>query len=177
MPRVPVQVQATAAVTVDDGANPPITLGQQRLAVWVKLGGENQVRQVIIDTGAPVTFIPNRLWVRYSVAGWIRWRCHPPDSFTRDRLPTFQVLGGRYPYRLGYITVQPVGLTAGVELPAVEILAQFLEDRPIAATDPPELPPLIVLGMEQGILRGRYLVVGQDENQFGRAWLTDEEPK
>ena len=55
MPRVPVQVQATAAVTVDDGTNPPITLGQQRLAVWVKLGGESQVRQVIIDTGAPVT--------------------------------------------------------------------------------------------------------------------------
>lgn len=35
MLRVPVQVQTTASVTVDDGANLPITLGQQRLTVWV----------------------------------------------------------------------------------------------------------------------------------------------
>lgn len=120
--------------------------------------------------------MPKRLWARFAAVGRIRWRCHPPDSFARNRLPTFKVLGGEYPYRLGFISIQAVGLTVGVELPATDVLIQFLEDQPAAAGDPPELPPVIVLGMEQGVLRGHYLVVGQVANQFGRAWLTDEEP-
>lgn len=176
MPRVPIQVDAASSKTIDDGVNSPVTVREFRLHLWAYVAGLGTIRQCVVDTGAFLSFFTKDAWALFHAKGRVAWRCHAPERTPRHQLPTFRVLGGSYRYRLGVISVQPVGLTPGVELPATDVLAQFLEDHPEVDGDPPKLRSLSVLGLHQGILRGRHLVVGQGANDTGRAWLTDDEP-
>jgi hypothetical protein len=99
----------------------------------------------ILDTGAPVTVIPKRVWQRFE------------PSITRlrvaDERPLTGSAGGRrFTYFLGRVSMGVADLF-GRRLRAVPVLAQFRED------DIPEGEPraAVLLGVAGGILEGRTL--------------------
>jgi hypothetical protein len=106
---------------------------------------ERQKFAAILDTGAPLTVIPKRVWqdfpseiARLQVVG------RPP--------PVARVGGRQFPYFFGRVWMSAFDLF-GHRLPAVPVLAQFREDD-----IPPEEPqPPILLGLWGGILEGRSL--------------------
>jgi hypothetical protein len=99
----------------------------------------------IVDTGAPVTVFPKRVWERFQPA-ITRFR-------GADERPFSGSAGGRhFTYFVGRVSVAVADLF-GRRLRAVPVLAQFRED------DIPEGQPraAVLLGLAGGILEGRTL--------------------
>ncbi|HKI34706.1 MAG TPA: hypothetical protein VKA46_22810 [Gemmataceae bacterium] len=99
----------------------------------------------ILDTGAPLSVFPKRVWQRFEPA------------ITRLRVADERPLAGsaggrRFTYFLGRVSVAVTDLF-GRRLRAVPVLAQFRED------DIPEGEPraAVPLGLGDGILEGRAL--------------------
>jgi hypothetical protein len=166
MPQVRLTPQDDGGVHLDDGRSPAVYLPQLRLRLWVKVGTEYRIRQAVLDTGAPAAVFSRAVWEPLAARGEIEWVCHAPGGDDRPLLPRTAVLRGRYPFRLGRVTIQPVDLNAG-ELRPAPLLVQCTEDDPRAAADPEPLPRLLILGMS-GFLNGRSLAVAASPD--GATW-------
>jgi hypothetical protein len=96
----------------------------------------------ILDTGAPLSIFPHRMWQPFAPA--IQWLAQPPTAVRQ-----VTVLGGTWSYRLGRVRT---GATdpEGRWLPAVWVNAFFLEPAPGA-------PPEAVLGLRCRLLDNRRL--------------------
>ena len=134
---------------------------------WVKIGTDHVVHRAVLDTGAPTCIFRKEKWKKLDERGLIEWVCHPPRMASRDALPRTTFLGGTYPFRLGRLSLQIVGAKVGDELPPVPVLVQCTEDVPVLPTDPPELPRLLLIGLE-GVLNGRTLTVSASAD--GTEW-------
>lgn len=156
MPQVRLTPQDDGGIHLD-GQRPGVYLPQLRLRVWVKIGTEYRIRQAVFDTGAPAAVFSKPVWEPLAARGEVEWVCHPPDGTDRLLLPRATVLRGRYPFRLGRVTVQPVDLNDG-ELRPTPVLVQCTEDDRQAVGDPEPLPRLLILGMN-GLLSGRTLTI------------------
>jgi hypothetical protein len=124
-----------------------------RLLMSVSFGKDPPVRtpderkqyRAILDTGAPLTVIPKRIWQDF------------PSEITRLQVVSGPRLvasvGGRqFPFFFGRVWMSGFD-PFGHRLPAVPVLAQFREDE-IPLTEP-QAP--ILLGLWGGILDGRSL--------------------
>jgi hypothetical protein len=148
--------QAERGPTFDDGVNPSFALPQWRVRAWVRLGGGLTNWVSLVDTGAPVSLVSKGVWEQLRRQGRIEWVSHAPGvQDDPGRMPRVSVLGARYPYRLGRIDVELTDLGA-IDLPAVRVLAQFIEDGPATGG---RLPDVIVLGLGFGAFAGRSLVI------------------
>lgn len=106
-----------------------------------------QLVWAIVDTGAPLTLFPERVWARLAPS-FIEFVSSPPESVP----PPLSVAGTRCPYRLGWIWLgvrdieQPFA-----RLPAQRVLAQFAEDNG-------RLRQNVLVGLAHSVLAGRRLV-------------------
>jgi hypothetical protein len=130
----------------------------------VQVGTWTIHRHAVVDTGSSVTLVPSAIWQSPWLDGQIDWLDAPPPA---DAIRTISLLGARYPFRLGRLTMTAIGFSDSPD-PA-------LGPRPVVAAlcdDAPPLRPLpsIVVGLRHGLLDGRRLVLEPDAP---RAYLED----
>ncbi len=124
----------------------------RRLYCWLRVPLIPGAHQAIIDTGAPLTIFPHKIW--HGSFHWQSGRDYDELSVAGYGT-TFrgQVLSARYAFRLARLRV-PVDL-AGHDLNAPRLR---LDDLVCQLADPGG-PPFIILGLWGGPLVGRKLAV------------------
>ncbi len=173
MARYKVYVQNDHSIKVNDGVGAEMLVHQARMRAWARIGTELPARQMIVDTGSSVSLFTRAAWDRFR--SQIQWALFSPLDFpghgdvpALSRLPRESLLGGQFPYRLGWITVSITDLEPGTTGSApIRILGKFLEDD--------RLPIYLVLGLRDGVLQHLRLVTEPAATETGiQAWL--EEP-
>lgn len=155
--------QDDGGLTIPNASGPSVYLPQFRLRAWVRLAGEYAQRQAVVDTGAPACILTKPIWLPLHQRGRITWLGDSPDVPGKG-LPEVLILQGRYPFRLGRITVELVDLDKG-RLAPVSALVQCIEDHTDPAATP--LPRLLILGLAD-LLLGRTLTLTASTD--GRSW-------
>jgi hypothetical protein len=147
---------------VIDAGGHIIPLAYRRLATTVFLGDHPALLlDAWFDTGAYLTILPQDAWDHPGVRDRIEWLNLPPGSLP---LSPLTVMGGRYPFRLGRVTMTAIDLRTKRRLSS-PVIAKFVEDA--AAPRPLER---ILIGLRHGLLDGRRLVLEPDAP---RAYLED----
>jgi hypothetical protein len=157
-----------------------------RLYTYLLLGRDPQLREAILDTGAPVSLFPIGTWEDIIEMGV---KCDAgeiiPDHQTSqlDKLPLYSVAGCTYRARYAWLDVTAIDSADRVtRLAPSRVFAALFAARVKAKSDPEPRDDRdgirqIIMGLGGGILDGRYLVFSPhpDENRR-RAWLQDEQP-
>ncbi|MCU0702920.1 MAG: hypothetical protein MUF18_02900 [Fimbriiglobus sp.] len=151
-----------------DGAVESLT--NDRLYCTVFAGGDPADQRAIVDTGAPSTIFPYRVWRRF--AGQIEWLNFASGASMRRGT----IAGKEYHFRLGRVSVRLAGRTEEPTLAPVLVVAQFEQFDP-SKTDNERLTEPVV-GLQFGPLEGRYLIVSPQRTHPDRCevWVTDERP-
>lgn len=166
MPQVRLCPQDDRGITFPSPPGPAVYLPRWRLRVWVRVGGESQLRQAVFDTGAPAALLSKDVWRPLADDGRIEWVGLPPGAATAP-LPRAAVLGGVYPFRLGRMSVE-LADTDGNALPPVTVYVQCLEDPEAGPAGTRPVPRLLVPGLG-GILNGRTLTLSASAD--GTQWV------
>jgi hypothetical protein len=159
VPHVSLIVQHYADIAVPTPSG-PIYLPQRRICAFAYFGGERVMRQAVVDTGAPASILPWRLWSRLDARGDIAWISSTPPA---GGLPRITVFGGSYPFRLGRIRLEIVNVGAGQLAP---------RDGAVICTDDPQITPPhlqlpLILGLAD-VMHGRTLTV--EASADGQQW-------
>jgi hypothetical protein len=119
------------------------------------------MRQAVIDTGAPASILPSRVWSDLDRRGDISWisSANPVGG-----PPHITVFGGRYPFRLGRIRLEIVNVGTG-QLAPRDMTAICTDDPQIA---PPHLQLPLILGLAD-VMHGRTLTV--EASADGQQWM------
>jgi len=171
MPEIRVEFKDQKRKILSDGVNTPLVLVTTRLEMQVRVIGFPTPLECWIDTGSPLTLVSKKVWNHETVLPRIEWILFPPGATTL-RLPELTLAGRSYVYRLGRLSMEAFDST-GATLPAVPVTAQFLEDED--QPNRPALKPALLVGLLNGIIEGRYLVIKPDSLKR-EAWLTDVRP-
>jgi hypothetical protein len=119
------------------------------------------MRQVVIDTGAPASILPSRVWSDLDKRGDIMWVSGVNPIGGPPRITVF---GGSYPFRLGRIRLEIVNAGAG-QLAARDV-AVICTDDP--QTAPPHFQLPLLLGLAD-VMHGRTLTV--EASADGQQWM------
>ena len=166
MPQVRLEVSDAGGKTLSTPDGGRFYLPQRRLLAWVRFGREYKMRRAPIDTGAPACILSKRVWTHFDTVGDIAWVAYPPNGPNHDELPRMNVFSGLYPYRLGRIRLELLDAGTG-QLPAGAVLVICTEDEPANEGDPPQLPPLLLIGLAD-VMHGRTLLIGASAD--GQRW-------
>ncbi len=126
--------------------------------------------EAVVDTGAPCTIFPLKMWRRFAThIEWLDFASGP--SMRRGTLA-----GKEYHFRLGRVAVRLAGRDETPILLPVEVVAQFEQFDP-SKTDDERLTHTLI-GTQFGPLEGRFLVVSPRRGHSERceAWVADERP-
>lgn len=116
----------------------------------------------IVDTGAPLTIVPQDIW-QHLRPGVVTPLAFDPSMPVHHRV--LSIAGGTYPYTLGELTVPLVDRSGG-SMP-VRVLAELVQDA--GALDIP-----ILLGLRGGLFDGRRVVAEPDPAApFGQSWAVE----
>lgn len=153
----------TPAETIFIAHGVSLTVPFLRLNTMLRVGLQaRQAVESIIDTGAPLTVFPRKVWQR--IASEIEWLPLPAAQAAVSWLTNLTGrTGGRSRCRIGRVWVEACDLGRPQRfLPAVRVLAQFEEK---------EFPDeRVITGLYGGILEGRWLVL---ESNLRQAWLEE----
>lgn len=157
------QSLCTTAESIFLAPGVPLTVPFLRPFTMLRLGLQTrQIAESIIDTGAPLTVFPRKVWQRF--ASEIEWLSLPAAQATVSWLTNLRGrTGGRSRCRIGRMWVEAFDLERPQRfLPALRIVAQFEEK---------EFPDeRIITGLYGGILQGRRLILEPDLRQ---AWIEE----
>ncbi len=119
----------------------------------------------IIDTGAYLTIIPERIWGQFKATAVTLLRFDPGMP---ARLRTIDLPGGTFPYELAEVPIRLEDLTGAVM--DVTVVAQLTRDGG-------RLTIPMVLGLRGGVIDGRILRGEPDAiAPFGQAWILEDPP-
>jgi hypothetical protein len=153
VPNVSLSVLANTGVTVL-AAGGTVHLPQRQICAWAYFGTERWMRQAVIDTGAPASILPFRIWDGLNQRGDIAWIGAAPPAVPAGGAPHVTVFGGRYPFWLGRVRLELVD-SGGGGLPARDVLA-ICTDDPQTVAPPLRLP--LVVGLAD-VMNGRSLLL------------------
>lgn len=166
MARIRVYVQEslrTAPATVVEASGTSIVLPFLRLFVLLRIGRrKRRIADGIIDTGAPLSVFPRLTWKHF--AAEIEWLTIPPERLLRSWAANLRGwTGGKSQCRIGRVFLEAFDGEKGHHvLPGTRILAQFEEEE--------TLEDRVILGLHEGILEGRRLILEPDSRQ---AWIEE----
>lgn len=148
MIRVPLGIRAVLRrFPATAGGGPPVAFTEYRVVCPLLVGAGRHFFDAWIDTGAPVSVFPQRVWRAFpDEIDWV-------DDVERP-LREASVGGVGYPFRYGRIPVGVISADLRTELPPVSVLAMFTWDG--------EKLPAPLVGLAGGVLAGRRLVVESD---------------
>lgn len=150
------------------GAIPALWLrAHARLVPLVRPGGWEALRagipDCIVDTGAPLTLVPESIWSRFRPGAVTRLPFDPAMPAANRSLT---VGGGRFPYDLAELDVELFDHHGGGM--TVRVVAQLTRDGGALA-----IPML--LGLSGGLLDGRVLRAEPDAGEpFGQRWTLED---
>jgi hypothetical protein len=117
----------------------------------------------VLDTGAYLTIIPERIWGQFNPGAVTHL---PFDPAMPKRLRTIDLPGGSFPYKLAEVAIR-VQDRVGAALNLVAV-AQLTDDGG-------RLTIPMVLGLRGGVIDGRILRGEPDAAaQVGQSWLLEE---
>jgi hypothetical protein len=117
----------------------------------------------ILDTGAYLSIIPERVWSRFRARAVTPLRFDPMMPQSQR---TITVAGGVYPYELAEVPIRVHDLAG--QILDVTVVAQLTRDGG-------RLSIPVTLGLSGGILDGRILRAEPDTGApFGQAWQLEE---
>ncbi len=169
MARIRIFVQQslrTREQTVFDTQGNLIRVPFLRLSGLLMLGERTRLfTDSLIDTGAPLTIIPQAQWKRFEHD--IEWLVLPPAAVQISWLTNVSGwAGGARRCRAGRVSMTALDLgPPRLDLPPVQAIALFAEDS--------QADDRIVVGLHAGILESRRLIVESDLRQ---AWLEERDP-
>jgi hypothetical protein len=139
------------------------TIALQRLIALCSLFDERPFWDGLIDTGAMLTVIPQRIWQRHEAR--IEWLEPTDSSLSLEECWTHVsgLSGGGIPSRLGKAPLTFLDPVHKRRLPLGTVVAKF-------ALDGGALPRAL-LGLCGGVFEGRRLVVEIDRE---RAWIEEQ---
>jgi hypothetical protein len=111
-------------------------------------------RDAVIDTGSPLSWLPEAIWSRLRIGSdyeFLPW----PSGFTP---PPVQTAGWNFTFRIARL-VQPIILfnfATGAELTRDRVVVQLADGNPPAAARS-NAPPRVVIGLWGGVLEGTSL--------------------
>lgn len=148
MIRVPLGIKTVPRrFPAPDGGGTPVAFTEYRVVCPLLVGAGRHLFDAWIDTGAPVSVFPQRVWRAFSDE--IDWVDDP------GRLPREASVGGvGYPFHYGRVPVGVISADLRTELPPLSVLAMFTRDG--------EKLPAPLIGLTGGVLAGRRLVVEPD---------------
>jgi len=118
------------------------------------------MRRAVIDTGAPASILPWRVWSDLDKRGDIAWIT---STSPVGGPPHITVFGGSYPFRLGRIRLEVVNVGTG-QLASRDVTAICTDDP---QTAPPHLQLPLILGLAD-VMHGRTLTV--EASADGQQW-------
>jgi hypothetical protein len=142
---------------VTDPRGNPISVFRPQLRCLVRLPGAILPQDGVIDTGAPHTCLPERLWSGLREGTDFEWLSFPQGA----RQPTGVIGGWRYTYQLARFLV-PISLmdyTTVIDRP--DVIAAFATGNPPSAQTQQSLPPIII-GLWGGLLEGGKVGIERD---------------
>ena len=155
MPALPLSTYySPSPLRVDEpnGAARVIPLPQFRCLV--RLPGVLLPRDAVIDTGSPLTWMPEAIWSRFQPGidyEWLPWS----SGFSP---PAGRTAGWNFTFRMARF-LQPVSLfhlNSREELVRTRVIAQFADGNPPSAALS-NAPPRVVIGLWGGLLEGTNL--------------------
>lgn len=162
--------QHSVVVTARTSDGTLFEVSNRRVYCHLLVGRDPVKHTAIVDTGAPTTVFPFRVWQRFPDD--IRWLKFTDGSATKPG-----TLGGvSYQYKLGRVLVRLAGRDYTPTFPPVDVIAQFEQLDPMKA--PNERLTRALVGLQLGPLEGRFLVVRprRDLAERCEAWIADERP-
>ncbi|MBA4065174.1 MAG: hypothetical protein C0501_15955 [Isosphaera sp.] len=159
MPVIRLAVRYLTDLAPHDPSGNPVPVPRPQLRCLVKLPGALLPQDGVIDTGAPLTTVPEDLWRPLQAGTDYEWLIFPPGTPT----PVGVMAHWRYTFRLARF-LAPVTLidyATAVDRPGV--VAAFADSNPPAAGR--GLPPVVV-GLWGGLLEGGAVAV--DRTPGGR---------
>lgn len=158
MPNVSLTVSYSTGVTVPTPRG-SLYLPQRRIYAFAYFGSERSVRQAVIDTGAPASILPWRVWSDLDKRGDVTWigGTNPGSG------PHITVFGANHTFRLGRVRLEIVDFGTG-QLAPRDVTVICTDDPQIA---PPNLQLPLVLGLAD-VMHGRTLRV--EASADGQRW-------
>ncbi len=135
-----------------DGQLTRVELPRLFCALHIGSAANFVVADGLVDTGSPLTVLPQRLWTaRDFPLAAVRWLTPPlgPCLHVRTAAGTFRG-------RAGVVPIRCLSARDGSPLPRIDVVAQFLEDV--------DRITYAILGLGHGVFDGRRLVVEADAN-------------
>jgi hypothetical protein len=158
MPTLPLTVFQTAApLRVDEPTGTPLAVPLSQLRCLAQLPGVFLPRDAIIDTGSPLSWMPERVWNRmsegtdYEVLPWSKGFVPPPG----------RTAGWNFTYRIARL-LRPLTLfvlNANTTLVRDQVVVQLADGNPPAFARSNN-PLHMVVGLWGGVLEGTALRVG-----------------
>jgi hypothetical protein len=142
-----------------DAAGKPVSVARPQLQCLVRLPGSLLPQDGIIDTGAPLTTVPERLWSGLQAGTDYEWLTFPPGT----PLPAGVMARWRYTFRLARFLAPVTLMDYATAVDRPDVVAAFADGNPPAAGR--GLPPVVV-GLWGGLLEGGAVAV--DRTPGGR---------
>ncbi len=160
MPTLPLTTYYTPSpLRVDEPGGGALSLPISQFRCLARLPASFLPRDAIIDTGSPLTLMPEAMWrlfrpgVDYELLPW-------SSGFTP---PLGRTAGWNFTFRLARF-LQPIilfNLTTRTELTRDHVVAQFAVGNPPAFARS-NAPPRVVIGLWGGLLEGTSLRIATD---------------
>src|SRR5262245_61808673 len=144
---------------VDEPTGAPLAIALPQFRCLAQIAGVFLPRDAVIDTGSPMSWMPEAIWNRlsegtdYEVLPWSSGFVPPPG----------RTAGWNFTFRVARL-LQPIRLftlTASAELVRDRILVQFANGNPPTAARS-NAPPRVVIGLSGGVLENTNLRISTD---------------
>src|SRR5438067_10910209 len=128
-----------------------------QLRCLLRVPGTPIPRDAILDTGAPLTCFPERIWQPFREGVDFEWCPFAPGV----QPPAGQMAGWRFTFRMARFLVPLALMDYSTEVERPDVFAAF------ATGDPPahratNAPPPVIIGLWGGLLEGSRLAIGRD---------------
>lgn len=148
-----------ASLCVDEPTSSPLVIPLPQFRCLARLPGSFLPRDAIIDTGSPLTWVPEAIWdkltegIDYEVLPW-------SSGFTP---PTSRTAGWNFTYRIARLLgpIELFHLSSNATLVRDRVIVQLTDGNPPVRSQN-NSPPRIVIGLYGGLLTGARLHVSTD---------------
>jgi hypothetical protein len=151
--------QPPSPLRVDEPTGTPLTIPLPHFRCLARITGALLPRDAILDTGSPLSWIPEEIWSRlsegtdYEVLPWSSGFVPPPG----------RTAGWNFTYRIARL-LQPLALfnlTSNTELVRDQVIVQLTDGNPPIPSGS-QKPAIVIIGLWGGILENTNLRISTD---------------
>ncbi|MCI0705657.1 MAG: hypothetical protein L0241_31745 [Planctomycetia bacterium] len=142
---------------VDLPAGGSLSIPQPQFRCLLRLPNQVLPKDAIIDTGAPLTCIPQDIWDSLRVGVDYEWLPFAAGM----QPPSARIAGWQFTFRIARFLVPVSLLDYSTEVERPDVICQFADGNPPSYAGRKSLPPIII-GLWGGLLEGGKIGVERD---------------